>query len=149
MYWPAAQTSPESIFHVINMSKDASVLLSVGHGLRTHEGYIKIFKQASFAQIQIPIPSKCLGCGLVFCRNNGKHGQGTQCTKMIGYIYFGRKYPKCPRIYLPNPKSSGFQWWKTSLGVRSPCFRSFFRTFCRTRSCSDTNSKMKKPHLIS
>ena len=29
MYWPAAQTSPELIFHVINMSQEASVLLSV------------------------------------------------------------------------------------------------------------------------
>ena len=29
MYWPADQTSPELIFHVINMSQDASVLLSV------------------------------------------------------------------------------------------------------------------------
>ena len=29
MYWLAAQTSPELIFHVINMSQDASVLLSV------------------------------------------------------------------------------------------------------------------------
>ena len=44
MYWPAAQTSPELIFHVINMSKDASVLLSVGHGIRTHEGLIKMSK---------------------------------------------------------------------------------------------------------
>ena len=112
MYWPAAQTSPESIFHVINMSKDASVLLSVGHGLRTHEGYIKIFKQASFAQIQIPIPSKCLGCGLVFCRNNGKHGQGTHCTKM-GADSLAEYTPNDPEficpICLPKPKSSGFQ----------------------------------------
>ena len=36
----------------------------------------------------MPIPNKYLGCGcgLVFCRNlwlnNGKHGQGTHCTKM-------------------------------------------------------------------
>ena len=29
MYWLAAQTSPELIFHVINMSQDTSVLLSV------------------------------------------------------------------------------------------------------------------------
>ena len=36
-------------------------------------------------QIQIPIPNKYLGFGykgLVFCRNNGKLGQGSQSTKM-------------------------------------------------------------------
>ena len=29
MYGPAAQTSPELIFHIINMSKDSSVSLSI------------------------------------------------------------------------------------------------------------------------
>ena len=59
-----------------------------------------------------------MGCGykgLVFCRNNGKHGQGTRSTRM-GADRLNRKYPKYPRIYLPKPKI--FQW-KASLGVRS------------------------------
>ena len=68
------------------------------------------------AQIQIPIPAnKYLGSeykGLVFCRNDEKHGQGTDCTKM-GADSSAKDTPNdsefiCP-IGLPNLKNSEFQ----------------------------------------
>ena len=49
---------------------------------------------------------------------NGKHGQGTHSTKMGADKSAEYMYPKCPEIYLPKPKSLGFGWKKTSLGVR-------------------------------
>ena len=50
------------------------------------------------------------------------------------------KYPKCSRMCLPKPKSSGFQWKKASFGVRmrpmhafidqkASFLRDFFRSF--------------------
>ena len=39
--------------------------------------------------------------GLVFCTNNGKHGQGTHSTKMGADKSF-KKNPKFPKIYLPD-----------------------------------------------
>ena len=55
--------------------------------------------------------------------NNGKHGQGTHCTKM-GADSLAENTPNAPEficpICMPKPKSSGFQWKKASLGVRSP-----------------------------
>ena len=52
--------------------------------------------------------------------NNGKHGQGTHCTKMDADS-MTENTPKiiCP-ICLPKLKSLEFQWKKASLGVRSP-----------------------------
>ena len=57
---------------------------------------------------------------------NGKHGQGTQSTKM-GADKSAENITTAPRFICPNclpkPKSLGF-WWKTaSLGFRSPCSR--------------------------
>ena len=53
--------------------------------------------------------------------NNVKHGQWTHCTKM-GAGSLAENTPNAPEsicpIGLPNPKSSGFQWKKASLGVR-------------------------------
>jgi hypothetical protein len=53
---------------------------------------------------------------------NGKHGQGTHSTKM-GADNSAENTPNTPEficpIYLPKPKSSGFQWKKASLGVHS------------------------------
>ena len=51
--------------------------------------------------------------------NNGKHGQGTHCTKM-GADGLAQNTPIasefiCP-ICLPKPKSSGFQWKKDFIG---------------------------------
>ena len=55
--------------------------------------------------------------------NNGKHGQGTHCTKM-GADSLAENTPNDPEficpICLPKPKSSAFQSKKASLGVRSP-----------------------------
>ena len=55
--------------------------------------------------------------------NNGKHGQGTQCTKM-GADSAAENTPNAPEficpICPPKPKSSGFKWKKASLGIRSP-----------------------------
>ena len=47
---------------------------------------------------------------------NGKHGQGTHCTKM-GADSLAENTPEfiCP-ICLPKPKNYGFQWKKASLG---------------------------------
>ena len=51
--------------------------------------------------------------------NNGKHGQGTHCTKMSADS-FAKNTPSVPEFIcptcLPKPKSSGFQWKKASLG---------------------------------
>ena len=69
------------------------------------------------AQIQMPIPNKCLGFaykGLVFCKSNGdrnfgKHGQGIHSTKMIADSS-AINAPKfvCPNS-LPKPKNLGFR----------------------------------------
>ena len=71
-------------------------------------------------QIQIPISNKYLGCGyksLVFHRNNGKHGQGTHCTKM-DVDKSAENTPNAPeficRICLSKPKSCGFKKKKAS-----------------------------------
>ena len=52
-----------------------------------------------------------------------KHGQGTHCIK-IGADSLAENSPNYPEFIcptcLPKPKSSGFQWKKASLGVRSP-----------------------------
>ena len=46
--------------------------------------------------------------------NNGKHGQGTHCTKMGAEYSLTKNTPNAPEfirpICLPKPKSSGFQW---------------------------------------
>ena len=51
--------------------------------------------------------------------NNGKHGQGTHCTKM-GNDSLAENTPNAPEficpICLPKPKSSGFQWKKALQG---------------------------------
>ena len=61
--------------------------------------------------------------GLVFCRNNGKHGQGTLSTKM-GVDKPAENTQNAPKCICPNrlpkPKSLGFRWKKVSLGVHSP-----------------------------
>ena len=63
-------------------------------------------------------------------------------TKM-GADKIGRKYPKCPKIYLPNPKSLGFRWKKASSGVHSPWifaspgFRQTFSNVPFSRDWSD------------
>ena len=55
--------------------------------------------------------------------NNEKHRQGTRCTKM-GADSLAENTPNVPEficlICLPKHKSSGFQWKKASLSVRSP-----------------------------
>ena len=70
--------------------------------------------------------------GLVFCRNNGwimeNMDKGLTVTKWVLIVQ-----QKIHQKSSPKPKSSGFQWKKASLGVRSPwqnCFRqlSFWRS---------------------
>ena len=55
---------------------------------------------------------------------NMDKGLTDRCTKM-GAESLTENTPNAPEficpICLPNPKSSGFQWKKASLGVRSPC----------------------------
>ena len=68
------------------------------HELRTHEGKIPNFLQPKFKyQSQINI----------FCRNNGKHGQGTQSTKM-GADSLAKNTLNAPKnfspICLPKPR---------------------------------------------
>ena len=61
--------------------------------------------------------------------HNGKHGQGTHCTKM-GADKLAEYTPNAPKFICPNclpkPKSFGFRWKKASLGVHSSCFRPKF-----------------------
>ena len=45
-----------------------------------------------------------MGCGLV---NNGKHGQGTHCTKMVTYI-LAENTPNAPESICPIPKVLDF-----------------------------------------
>ena len=57
------------------------------------------------AKIQMPLPNNYLGVGykgLVFCRNNGKHGQETHSTKM------GADSPVQNTPNAQKPKSSRF-----------------------------------------
>ena len=60
--------------------------------------------------------------------NNGKHGQGTHCTKM-GADSLSENTPNAPEsicpICLPKHKCSGFQWKKASLGVPTSVFVAF------------------------
>ena len=96
-------------------------------GLEETQGPQNSLHELCLAQIQIPIPNKYLGCGykgLIFCRNNGgKHGQRTHSTKM-GADKSTQNTPNAPKficsICLLKPKSSGLEWKKASLGVRSP-----------------------------
>ena len=80
--------------------------------------------------VQIQIPNKYLGCGyngLVFVEKmvelNGKYGQGIHCTKM-GANSSSKITQNAPEFIClncqPKTKSSGFQWKKASLDVRSP-----------------------------
>ena len=71
-----------------------------------------------------------MGCGfkvLVFCRNNGwvMKNMDNRLTVLKWVLIVCRKNtPNAPEFICPNclpkTKSSGFQWKKTSLGVRSP-----------------------------
>ena len=61
-----------------------------------------------------------MGCGykgLVFCRNNGKPGQGTHYGK-IGSDSLAENTSNVPEFICPiclyKPISSGFQWKKAS-----------------------------------
>ena len=69
-------------------------------------------------QIQIPIPKTYLGFGykgLVFCRNNRKHGQWSHSTKMGA----DKLAKNTPNLSAQAPKF-GISMKKASSGVRSP-----------------------------
>ena len=59
------------------------------------------------------------------------------------WVLFGRKYPKCPRNYLPNLSVQAQKFWisikKALLGVRSPY----------SPEMSDDGAKKCKPLLAS
>ena len=63
----------------------------------------------------------------------------------INWEQFPWKYPKSPRIYLPKPKNSGFQWKKASLVIHSPWQRA---SDCLIwRNLSHKNKNMMAGHF--
>ena len=87
------------------------------------------------AQIQIPIRNQYLGFGykgIVFCRSNcwlsEKMDKELTVPKWVLIHSSAENTPNAPEficpICLPKPKSSGFQWKKASLCVRSPWIQS-------------------------
>ena len=74
------------------------------------------------AQIVCPSPKKYLGFGykgLVFCRINGKHGQGTHSSKMGADKSF-ENTPNAPKFIFPNglPKPKIWFRWKKGFSGR-------------------------------
>ena len=106
--------------------------LPVSHHFHTQTTDTRRLNPSFFSDhIQTPIPNKYLACGykgLVFCRNNGWIMENMDMGLTVPKCLAGNT-PISPEfiwsICLPKTKSSGFQWKKASLCVRSPCFHPF------------------------